>query len=117
MSPDRRCPQCGEPVTPFAAGCAICGADHEAWRAERLERRRVAVPATVPRVRLPYDWWLYVGTGAAALFFPLLGVVLAYFAGRDRYGRERTFFIVVGAIALLVLVIPQLRYGLLRALA
>ena len=26
--PDRsRCPNCGERVTPYAAGCAICGAD------------------------------------------------------------------------------------------
>ncbi len=28
MSRDRsRCPNCGERVMPFAAGCAICGAD------------------------------------------------------------------------------------------
>jgi uncharacterized protein (DUF983 family) len=28
MSRDRsRCPNCGERVQPFAAGCAICGAD------------------------------------------------------------------------------------------
>ena len=26
--PDRsRCPSCGERVSPFAAGCAVCGAD------------------------------------------------------------------------------------------
>ena len=26
--PDRsRCPNCGERVSPFAAGCAVCGAD------------------------------------------------------------------------------------------
>src|SRR5215210_8261910 len=108
MSPDRRCPQCGEPVTPFAAGCAICGADLEAYRAQQTARRRVAVPTP----RLPYDWWLYVGTVVAALFFPVLGIILAYLAGRDRYGRERTFFIVVGVIALAVLAVPQLRYGL-----
>jgi uncharacterized protein (DUF983 family) len=31
--PDRsRCPQCGERVTPFAAGCAICGADLDVRR-------------------------------------------------------------------------------------
>jgi uncharacterized protein (DUF983 family) len=27
-----RCPQCGERVTPFAAGCAICGADLDVRR-------------------------------------------------------------------------------------
>ena len=27
-----RCPQCGERVQPFAAGCAICGADLDTKR-------------------------------------------------------------------------------------
>jgi hypothetical protein len=31
--PDRsRCPRCGERVQPFAAGCAICGADLDTKR-------------------------------------------------------------------------------------
>jgi hypothetical protein len=32
--PDRsRCPNCGERVSPYAAGCAVCGADldHRRW--------------------------------------------------------------------------------------
>jgi hypothetical protein len=29
-----KCPKCGEPVSPFAAGCAICGTDLQAPRAE-----------------------------------------------------------------------------------
>jgi hypothetical protein len=29
------CPQCGERVTPFAAGCAICGADLDPRRWQR----------------------------------------------------------------------------------
>src|SRR5881628_1649468 len=109
---DRRCPQCGEPVTPFAAGCAICGADLEAYRAQQATRRHVDVP--VPRVRLPVDWWLFLGTALAALLFPLLGLILAYFAGRDRYGGERTFFIAMGAIAVVLLAVPALRYGVLN---
>lgn len=33
MSRDRsRCPNCGERVQPFAAGCAICGADLDTKR-------------------------------------------------------------------------------------
>jgi uncharacterized protein (DUF983 family) len=33
MSRDRsRCPKCGERVQPFAAGCAICGADLDVAR-------------------------------------------------------------------------------------
>lgn len=27
-----RCPQCGERVMPFAAGCAVCGADLDTAR-------------------------------------------------------------------------------------
>jgi hypothetical protein len=109
---DRRCPQCGEPVTPFAAGCAICGADLEAHRAQQAQRRTVAVPT--PSVRLPYDWWLFAGTALAALFFPLLGLILAYFAGRDRVGGERTFFIAAGVVSIALLVIPPLRLGVLN---
>ena len=109
-----RCPNCGEPISQFAAGCAICGADLEAARAQRASRPSVPVP--LPQPRLPYDWWLYVATIIAALFFPLLGLVLAFLAGRQRYGRERTFFIVCGAIAVLVALIPGLRFGLWQAL-
>lgn len=31
-----RCPQCGERVTPFAAGCAICGADLDPARTDHV---------------------------------------------------------------------------------
>ena len=31
-----RCPQCGERVTPFAAGCAICGADLDPGRTSHV---------------------------------------------------------------------------------
>src|SRR3954454_18730056 len=108
---DRRCPQCGEPVTPFAAGCAICGADLEAWRAEGAGRPTVAVPT--PSVRLPYDWWLFVGTAMAALFFPILGLILAYFAGRDRIGGERTLVVVMGGRSVRLVIVPPLRFGVL----
>jgi hypothetical protein len=109
---DRRCPNCGEPVTPFAAGCAICGTDLEAHRARRAQRRSVAVPT--PSVHVPYDWWLFLGTAVAALLFPILGLILAYFAGRDRVGGERTFFIVAGAVAIVLLIVPTLRFGVLQ---
>ena len=36
MGRDRsRCPNCGERVLPFAAGCAICGADLDTARFDR----------------------------------------------------------------------------------
>jgi hypothetical protein len=34
-----RCPKCREPVSQFAAGCAVCGTDIQAARAELAERR------------------------------------------------------------------------------
>jgi predicted amidophosphoribosyltransferase len=46
------CPRCGERVSAFAAGCALCGADLDPRRAqkppglgERLRRRLVTLPA------------------------------------------------------------------------
>ncbi len=34
--PDRsRCPNCGERVSPYAAGCAVCGADLDPGRWDR----------------------------------------------------------------------------------
>ena len=105
-----RCPQCGEPVSQFAAGCAVCGADLEAHR----EQARVRPHVPTPRVSLPYDWWLYLGTALAALFFPLLGLILAFFAARDRTGGERTYFIACGAVSVALLVIPPLRLGVLN---
>jgi hypothetical protein len=40
-----RCPQCGERVTPFAAGCAICGADLEPARNHHVPVSRRVGPA------------------------------------------------------------------------
>jgi hypothetical protein len=38
------CPQCGERVTPFAAGCALCGADldPQRWQRPLTLRERLA---------------------------------------------------------------------------
>jgi predicted nucleic acid-binding Zn-ribbon protein len=59
-SPDR-CPNCGERVSAFAAGCALCGAELNARRAHGprslTDRVRVAMttlkapPRPVPRER------------------------------------------------------------------
>jgi hypothetical protein len=45
-----KCPGCGVPVSVFAAGCAICGADLEA---HPLEERRIDVRARRLARRLP----------------------------------------------------------------
>jgi hypothetical protein len=84
-----RCPKCREPVSQFAAGCAVCGTDLQAARAE-LAERRPQVPGGVPRLG---DDAVRVGvTVLAALFSPLMGALLAgYFAyDADRDGRVPT---------------------------
>jgi predicted amidophosphoribosyltransferase len=45
------CPQCGERVTPFAAGCALCGADLDPkrWQRPVPARQRLSI-------RLPARW-------------------------------------------------------------
>jgi hypothetical protein len=53
------CPGCGERVTPFAAGCALCGAD--------LDPRRWQGPPSVTQrlsLRLPSVWRARVGLSA-----------------------------------------------------
>jgi hypothetical protein len=87
-----RCPKCREPVSQFAAGCAVCGTDLQAARSELAERRarRPQLPGGVPRLG---DDALRIGvTVLAALFSPLMGALPAgYFAyDADRDGRVPT---------------------------
>jgi hypothetical protein len=85
-----RCPKCREPVSQFAAGCAVCGTDLQAARAELAERRARRLPGAVPRLG---DDAIRIGvTVLAALFSPLMGALLAaYFAyDADRDGRVPT---------------------------
>ena len=85
-----KCPNCREPVSPFAAGCAICGTDLEAARAElAASGRRPQVPAPV---RLSDDG-LCIGVSVlTAIFSPVMGALLTgYFAyDADQNGRIRT---------------------------
>jgi len=45
------CPQCGERVTPFAAGCALCGAELDPKRWQRPLPVRLRLVS-----RLPARW-------------------------------------------------------------
>ena len=87
-----KCPKCRQPVSQFAAGCAVCGTDLQAARAEPAERRakRPHLPGSLPRLG---EDALRIGvTVLAALFSPLMGALLAgYFAyDADRDGRLPT---------------------------
>ncbi|MEA2361974.1 MAG: hypothetical protein QOD71_1119 [Thermoleophilaceae bacterium] len=86
-----KCPKCGEPVSPFAAGCAICGTDLEAARAE-LAAKRARRPHLSGAVSLSDDAVRIAVGVIAAVFSPVMGALLTgYFAyDADRNGRIRT---------------------------
>ena len=86
-----KCPNCREPVSPFAAGCAICGINLEAARAE-LAAKRARRPSLPGPIRLGDDA-VRIGVGVgAAVFAPVMGALLTgYFAyDADRNGRTAT---------------------------
>jgi hypothetical protein len=86
-----KCPNCREPVSPFAAGCAICGTNLVAARAE-LAAKRARRPSLPGPIRLGDDA-VRIGVGViAAVFSPLMGALLTgYFAyDADRNGRIAT---------------------------
>lgn len=85
-----KCPDCREPVSPFAAGCAICGTNLEAARAELAAKR--AKRPQLPTIRLGDDA-VRIGVAViAVLFAPLMGALLTgWFAyDADRNGRAAT---------------------------
>lgn len=86
-----KCPNCREPVSPFAAGCAICGTNLEAARAD-LAAKRARRPRVPGAVSLSDDA-LRIGVGVlAAVFAPVMGALLiGYFAyDANQNGRIRT---------------------------
>ena len=98
-----RCPQCGEPVTPYAAGCAICGADLEAARSERAASRR----PELPRVQVGNDG-IRIGLALLlAVAAPFLGIAAAaFFAWQfDQEGNERLRNAMFGVLALSVVLL------------
>jgi hypothetical protein len=113
-----RCPQCGEPVTPFAAGCAICGADLEEHH--QAVAARAARPG-IPTVRLPAvdeDVGMLLIVTALVLLFPVVGLVVAILGIRDpRRAGVRTLLIGLAVVAGALLVAPALRYGVLSLVA
>jgi hypothetical protein len=66
------------------------------------------------------DAALLVVTGIAAVLSPVLAVILAGAGAvdRNRHGRlaARNALLAVGALAVLALLLPGLRFGILRAL-
>lgn len=103
-----RCPRCGEPVTPFAAGCAICGADLERARAELATKRRIELPRPTARLvgggpvgaRVDLDWVHIAVAVVLALAAPPVGFGLAlYWAFQRRRGGQSAMVAVMLAVA------------------
>ena len=104
-------------MSAFAAGCAICGYDLEAHRAEQQARRDrlpKAPAVSLPRAPRIDDEYLMLGlTAVLVLFVPLFGLILAVVGYRNpRFANARTWFVVLGVIALVILFVPQIRFGI-----
>jgi hypothetical protein len=112
MATARRCPECGSTVSPFAAGCAICGADLEVHRAG--QRSRPTLPALSRPSLGSAGRDLIVVTIVMvllALYFPLYGTLLAAYvlwqSHRSGQDATRNAAIVCLALAVLDLVAPS----------
>ena len=110
------CPNCGEPVSPFAAGCALCGADLESHRAKLRARPPLPARLAARRPRAPDlqldgpDLAMLSVTLLLALFAPLFGLLLAGFCAwaKHREGQLalRNVLIGLGALALVGMLFP-----------
>ena len=102
-----KCPNCGEPVTPFAAGCAICGFDLETARAARARRSapvdRIGRHVTMPRL------------GDAPFFGVLLTGFFAWQLHQDGRPGMRNAMLAIVALGLLSLAEPFWFWRLLGA--
>jgi hypothetical protein len=88
-----KCPGCGEPVSVFAAGCAICGTDLVEHRRE-IEARRVELPQVQRATRrLRFDPHL------ALVALVLLATLLS-------------LFVALAGVNLALAFLPTLRFGL-----
>lgn len=90
-----KCPQCGEPVSQFAAGCAICGADLERARLEAAERernRRLPRPEVPRSVSLGGSGDVLFGAAMAllALVTPPLAILIDGFMALRFHDEGRT---------------------------
>jgi hypothetical protein len=115
-----RCPGCGEPVSVFAAGCAICGTDLVQHRRE-IEERRVELPhlprpARASGFRFDAHVALVALVLLATLLSPFLALIMAAVGAHDRHRNgqtgQRDLFIALAVLNLALTFLPQLRFGL-----
>lgn len=121
------CPNCGERVSPFAGGCAICGADLDEHRRRIAERPDLTrPPRSIPDMRIRGltnrinpDIALVTVTVLFLLVFPLMGTLLAALGSWDRSKRGdermRNVFLVLLALGVLSFFTPW-QFGVLSLL-
>ena len=113
-----KCPNCGEPVTPFAAGCAICGFDLESARAARA-RRSAPVGRHVTMPRLGDDALRIAIAVLVTIAAPFFGVLLTGFFAwqlhQDGRAGMRNAMLAIVALGLLSLAEPFWFWRLLGA--
>jgi hypothetical protein len=90
-------------VSPFAAGCAICGYDLVAARNERAQRR--AWMDRIPTIHFGSDWVVFVLLLLLALGAPVIGFILGGFLAwrSDEDGdirRRNLMFVIIGVSVL-----------------
>jgi hypothetical protein len=98
--------------------------DLEKWRRETAGRRRMpqlpVVSLGTPTYVTGKDSALIAVLSLTAVLMPIFCVILAGFGARERHleGREtaRNIVLAVGALALAMMFVPTLRFGLLVAL-
>jgi hypothetical protein len=115
-----RCPGCREPVSVFAAGCAICGTDLEQHRRE-LAERRIELPHVPraprrPRFRFDPHVALVALVLLATLLSPFIALIMAAIGAQDRHRNgqigQRNLFIGLAILNLALTFFPALRLGL-----
>ena len=114
-------------MTQFAAGCAVCGFDLEAARAEAAERG----PSIGERASSLRPGWFHSATSrqdlflvavivALIVFFPIVGAALAGWTAydRNRNGDAGMRNVALGmlVVAIVFFALPELRYGILFTL-
>jgi len=109
-----RCPDCGEPVSQFAAGCALCGANLIAARRRQEERNQ-----TLSTLRLERPSWLPYMSGGEIFLAALLLIIafsvpvvgffiaglIAFFAHINDETNQRNIALAAVALALIVIIL------------
>jgi hypothetical protein len=109
-------------VTQFAAGCAICGADIQGvrrraqGRATLTDRLDVLRPGWAGSRDVRDSVLMGIVVGIVVIVSPILGLLVAGWIAynRDRGGDTLSRNVALGlvALALVLIAVPELRYGI-----